>query len=75
VAIGLRRQGGRLVVRVGDNGRGFDARTASGGQGLVSMQRRAEALGGRLDVVSGVGAGTTLTLTAPSGRRWPWRRS
>lgn len=67
-----------LILRVGDNGKGFDPaplnRTAEtdhlsprGGNGLRSMRRRAEALGGEYNVTSQAGEGTVVTLRAPLG--------
>jgi ligand-binding sensor domain-containing protein/signal transduction histidine kinase len=57
--------GGQLILKLRDNGKGFDIESASngyGGNGLVSMRRRAESVGGKLEIVSGQGAGTTTTL-------------
>lgn len=65
-----------LTLTLGDNGRGFvqnfstssDNRSRSrGGNGLANMRRRAREMGGELDVVSGVGAGTIVTLRIPVG--------
>lgn len=53
----------RLVLR--DNGVGFDTAADRDGQGLTSMQRRANRLRGRLEIVSGAGDGTTLRLELP----------
>jgi signal transduction histidine kinase len=54
---------GVLHLRVRDNGRGgADFRR---GSGLVGLRDRAEALGGRLDLLSPSGAGTTLEITLP----------
>ena len=44
VTIDLRLDGARLVLRVADNGTGFDNSTESEGQGLASMHRRASRL-------------------------------
>jgi signal transduction histidine kinase len=54
---------GRLVVE--DDGRGFDPAQRGGrrGFGLVSMRDRAEGLGGRCEVRSVPGAGTTVEVT------------
>ncbi len=62
-----------LSLRVWDNGHGF-AETQpepgrNGGNGLPSMKRRAQELGGRLEVISGNGDGTTIQLEAPLGGR------
>ena len=55
----------RLVLRVADNGCGFDQRMVSTGTGLTSMKRRAERLGGSLCVLSAPGTGTTLEWRIP----------
>jgi signal transduction histidine kinase len=68
VDVRLDDEGGRLVLTVADDGRGFDpARAGLRGRrlGLTSMEERADALGGRLEVVSAPGAGTTVRLEVP----------
>ena len=52
----------RLVIR--DDGTGFDPDDASqgGGQGLRSMQERVAQIGGRLDLETAPGQGTTITV-------------
>jgi PAS domain S-box-containing protein len=57
----------RLALSVSDNGRGCDpaAASANGGLGLVTMQQRADVLGGQLSVCSAPGAGTTVTISIP----------
>jgi signal transduction histidine kinase len=56
-----------LHLRVHDNGSG--GASFSHGSGLVGLKDRAEALGGRLDLRSPPGAGTTLDITLPLGER------
>lgn len=56
-------------IRVQDDGRGFDPaedRTRPS-RGLVGMRERAELLGGRLDIDSAPGAGTTVRAVIPRG--------
>ena len=54
-----------FLVEVSDEGRGFaDART--GGYGLMGMRERAAGIGGRLEVVSTPGRGTTVFLFGPN---------
>ena len=65
VTIDLRLDGVRLVLRVADNGTGFDNSIESEGQGLASMHRRASRLGGRLEITSGPSSGTTLEVSVP----------
>ncbi|MEU8775209.1 GAF domain-containing sensor histidine kinase [Streptomyces sp. NPDC048606] len=62
-------QGG-AVLRVRDRGRGFTpstVRTAGRHLGLVSMRDRASGAGGRLDVRSEPGTGTTIEMEVPGG--------
>jgi signal transduction histidine kinase len=65
----FRDEAGGLTLRVSDDGRGFDVARAATGHGLASMRDRTEALGGRLEVVSEPGQGTTLTFTIPLGEQ------
>ena len=64
--IALRVEAHELVLRVGDNGRGFAA-SAKGdaGHGLQSMRRRAGSLGGKFEIASTNGAGTVVVLRVP----------
>ena len=60
-----------LKASVRDNGRGFDPRSIGSGEiakglGLVSMQERAELLGGSLSVRSSPGSGCEIVLCIPS---------
>lgn len=57
-----------LALRMSDNGKGFDQAAASNGQGCASMRRRAQDLGGDLEISSAAG-GTTVALRVPLGRR------
>ena len=64
LGIGIARRRLRLVVR--DDGCGFDpSRRRTTALGLLSMEERALALGGRLEVVSAPGRGTTIVLDCP----------
>jgi signal transduction histidine kinase len=65
------RQGAEVVMRIADNGQGFDPTdaladgTSRGSYGVVSMRERAEALGGQLRIDSAPGEGTTITVMMP----------
>lgn len=52
----------QLKLRVADDGSGFSTSAESDGHGLSSMKRRADALGGVLDVDSREGVGTTVSF-------------
>jgi signal transduction histidine kinase len=59
--------GGELLVEVADKGPGFDTgrNPGQGRLGLAGMRERAELLGGRLELVSASGAGTTVRAFLP----------
>jgi signal transduction histidine kinase len=67
--IDLRAARGRGIITVTDDGVGFDPaaarRRTQEGMGLIGMQRRAGWLGGRVDIVSRQGTGTTISITVP----------
>ena len=55
-----------LTFEVVDDGRGFDPIAVSGGSGIQGITDRLAALGGRLDVRSAPGSGTTVIGTLPT---------
>ena len=63
----LRKQRGRLVLRIRDDGRGFDqaGTSLSGSLGLLGMRERAAMLGGGVSISSAPGKGTTVTAWIP----------
>jgi signal transduction histidine kinase len=64
VKVELARRGTNLTFAITDDGRGFDPKTvrADGHFGLRGMYERAEMIGGRLEVQSELGKGTTIRL-------------
>jgi signal transduction histidine kinase len=54
-----------FLIEVSDEGRGF-ATAGTAGYGLVGMRERAAGIGGRLEVVSTEGRGTTVFLFGPN---------
>jgi signal transduction histidine kinase len=68
VALRLTEDAGALRLAVTDDGRGGAAAAATtDGTGLSGLARRAEALDGRLEIVSPPGGPTTVTMTLPRG--------
>ena len=69
VEVAVRVEAGQLVVVVEDDGRGFSVGDVEGPGdghfGLSLMQKRAEAVGGALAVLSKDGGGTRVTLQLP----------
>jgi len=64
--IRLQARNGALRFTVSDDGTGYDARHTPLGSGQRNMADRLAALGGRLEVRSAPGHGTTITAQLPS---------
>lgn len=71
-SLSLQHEAGEVRLEVSDSGRGFDRDSisfgddpTSGGYGMISMAERAELIGGRLEVLSHPGRGTTVTARVP----------
>ena len=62
ISVSIANSGDALVLKVEDNGKGFDINTISAGNGLKNMQKRAEEMKGKLTIDSKTGSGTTITL-------------
>ena len=70
VRVTVDRRGGGAVLRVADDGGGFDpkaVRRAGRHLGLVSMRDRAGGVGGTLTVHAEPGRGTTIEMEVPGG--------
>lgn len=52
----------QVILRIKDNGIGYNQAEVSSGNGLINMQKRAEVLKGILNIESKPGIGTTLDL-------------
>ena len=57
--------GDGLLLRIADDGVGFDPKDPSAGFGLISMRDRARALGGELRIASRPGHGTEIEVVLP----------
>jgi PAS domain S-box-containing protein len=70
--VGIDYQDKQVIVSVKDQGRGFDAgrlkenRDTTTGWGLFSIRERLNLFGGRMEILSAPGDGTTVTLMLPS---------
>ena len=56
----------RLRLVISDNGSGFSADVPGSGHGLPGMRRRAQQLGGTVEVQSTPGVGTTIAVSVPA---------
>jgi signal transduction histidine kinase len=56
-----------LIMKIQDDGVGFNVMEADSGNGLSNMKKRAQSLRGKLYIESRESKGTTVTLEAPVG--------
>ena len=64
--VSLRTAEGRAVLEIDDDGRGFDPSVGrDGGLGLGNLSRRAESMGGEVEITSRPGEGTTIKILLP----------
>jgi signal transduction histidine kinase len=77
VAVLLRRRAGAVLLVVHDNGKGFDVNAAQAAAlqgtslGVLTMEERARLAGGRLEIRSEPGKGTTVCVTLPVRKAKP----
>lgn len=69
--IRIQKQGEDVLLTIQDDGRGFDLQSVKasydqrGSFGLLSLEERARLVGGTAEIVSAVGAGTTVRVLVP----------
>jgi signal transduction histidine kinase len=69
IAVSLTRVGEQVELTVTDDGWGFDleaVRRNGGGLGLVSIEERAYAIGGNVEILTGLEKGTTIFVRGPA---------
>lgn len=67
VSLSLRENERQVLLSISDDGKGFSGGAAQkqGSYGLLTMRERAEKLGGRAEILSKPGAGTTIRVHIP----------
>jgi signal transduction histidine kinase len=65
ILLWLGRQGDEAVLRIEDDGKGFDPAATAPGMGLRHLRERAESLGGHLEIASAPGEGTRISIRVP----------
>lgn len=69
VAVDMVEDGNQLLMKVSDDGVGFDPDASTDGFGLSGMSERVELLGGRLSIDSSPGRGATVSVSLPVRHR------
>jgi PAS domain S-box-containing protein len=67
VVLGLARKNDRIILRIQDNGVGFDPENCRKGLGLSSMKERTKLSGGIFILESGPGKGSHMEVRWPAG--------
>jgi signal transduction histidine kinase len=65
VNLSLRKETGKILLAIQDNGQGFDLETVKKGMGLSTMRERAQLSGGAFDLESAMGKGTIIRVSWP----------
>lgn len=71
VWIRIQKQGEDVLLTIQDDGKGFDLQSVKasydqrGSFGLLSLEERARLVGGSAEIISAVGAGTTVRVVVP----------
>jgi signal transduction histidine kinase len=67
LSVALARWGDQLELTVTDDGRGFETvHRVESGLGLVSIEERAHVVGAEVQIVTGLGRGTTVRVRGPA---------
>ncbi len=55
----------QLKMVITDNGQGFNPRDSASGNGLLNLRDRLASMGGRSEIISGLGTGTVVCFEIP----------
>ncbi len=58
----IKKDGNQIVIKITDNGKGFEVNNIQRGNGLVNMRKRMEEIGGTFNIQSLPDIGTEITL-------------
>jgi len=62
ISIDVKRTENKIAISIRDNGIGFDPASIEKGNGLINMEKRIEAIGGIVKLISDFKTGTTVSL-------------
>jgi signal transduction histidine kinase len=65
IAMGLDFSDDAVLLRITDDGPGFDANSAFDGLGLAGIRARVSSMGGQLSIRSAADSGTTISVSVP----------
>lgn len=65
IEVGILRNKGKILMRIADDGIGFDLNNVRGGIGLANMRRRVEIFDGTIDIITSPGNGCEIVVQVP----------
>ena len=63
IYLAAKKENHKLVIKITDNGKGFDVNKNPGGVGLQNLRNRSKMIGADLSIKSDTGKGTTVTIS------------
>jgi signal transduction histidine kinase len=63
IHLAAKKENSKLVIKLRDNGKGFDTEQNSGGVGLQNLQNRSKMINADLSIASEPGKGTAITIS------------
>ncbi|HKO81555.1 MAG TPA: ATP-binding protein [Chitinophagaceae bacterium] len=63
IHLAAKKENSKLVIKLSDNGKGFDTNQNSGGVGLQNLKNRSKMINADLAITSEPGKGTTVTIS------------
>jgi two-component system, NarL family, sensor kinase len=66
ISVSLKKEGSLRLIKILDDGNGFDPSIPSSGSGLKNLEKRMETIGGKFIVTSRLGQGTEIELQLPN---------
>jgi signal transduction histidine kinase len=63
IHLAAKKENSKLVIKLRDNGKGFDTEQNSGGVGLQNLQNRSKMINADLSLLSEAGKGTAITIS------------
>ncbi|HMI79846.1 MAG TPA: ATP-binding protein, partial [Ferruginibacter sp.] len=67
IEVGVIQSNGSVNMRIFDNGKGFNVKTAKNGIGLSNIKKRAESFSGKFILNSAPGKGCEIIVAIPRG--------
>lgn len=65
ITVKIEKEGDSFVIRISDNGKGFDSKTPTFGNGINNMKKRITEVGGMLSIHTEINNGTEIKIQFP----------